>query len=45
MKQWLKGFVHNTVVHPWLPFLPVRFGNWFHDVSGKWAFSPSDGDK
>lgn len=39
MKQWLKGFVHNCVVHPVMPFLPVRVANWLHDKNANWAFS------
>ena len=38
MKKWLKSFVHNTVVHPWLPFLPERVGDILHDRTGSWAF-------
>ena len=39
MKQWLKSFVHNCVVHPVMPFLPVRVANWLHDKNANWAFS------
>ena len=39
MKQWLKSFVHNCVVHPAMPFLPVRVANWLHDKNANWAFS------
>ena len=38
MKQWLKSFVHNCVVHPAMPFLPVRVANWLHDKNANWAF-------
>lgn len=38
MKQWLKDFVHNCVVHPAMPFLPVRVANWLHDKNANWAF-------
>lgn len=38
MKQWLKDFVHNCVVHPAMPFLPVRVANWLHDQNANWAF-------
>ena len=38
MKQWLKDFVHNCVVHPAMPFLPVKLANWLHDKNANWAF-------
>lgn len=38
MKQWLKSFVHNCVVHPAMPFLPVKLANWVHDKNANWAF-------
>lgn len=38
MKQWLKSFVHNCVVHPAMPFLPVKVANWLHDKNANWAF-------
>lgn len=37
MKQWLKSFVHNCVVHPAMPFLPVKVANWLHDKNANWA--------
>lgn len=45
MKQWLKEVVHNCVVHPALPFLPVKLGNWLHDKNGKWAFGQIEDKK
>ena len=41
MKTWLKGFVHNCIVHPMLPFLPIVLGDWLHDINGNWAFNDS----
>lgn len=38
MKQWLKDFVHNCVVHPMMPFLPTGLANALHEVNGSWAF-------
>ena len=38
MKSWLKSFVHNCVVHPAMPFLPVKVANWLHDKNANWAF-------
>lgn len=38
MKQWLKSFVHNAIVHPILPFVPGRIGARLHDINADWAF-------
>lgn len=38
MCRWLKDFVHNCVVHPMMPFLPVKVANWLHDKNANWAF-------
>ena len=38
LKQWLKGFVHNCLIHPMLPFLPEKFGDNLHEKTGAWAF-------
>ncbi len=38
MKQWLKDFVHNCLVHPLLPFRPSKLGDDWHERNGKWAF-------
>jgi len=38
MKQWLRDFVHNCIVHPLLPFLPRQFGNDLHRKNAAWAF-------
>ena len=38
MKQWLKDFVHNCLVHPLMPFLPPRVATHWHDVNATWAF-------
>lgn len=47
LNQWFKDFVHNTLVHPILPFLPSQIANRIHDVNAAWAFeeqygTPSD---
>lgn len=39
MKQWLKDFVHNCVIHPMMPFLPVKIANELHDRNANWAFN------
>lgn len=38
MKKWWKDFVHNSVVHPVLPFMPVKWANRLHDWNAQWAF-------
>lgn len=38
MKAWLRDVVHNCLVHPLLPFLPVRVADRFHDANADWAF-------
>ena len=31
--------MHNCVVHPAMPFLPVKVANWLHDKNANWAFN------
>lgn len=38
MKNWLKSFVHNAIVHPLMMFLPIRIANEMHDRNADWAF-------
>lgn len=38
MKQWYKDFVHNCLIHPLMPFLPVKFATKLHDDNATWAF-------
>lgn len=38
LRAWLRGFVHNCVIHPILPFLPVPIADWVHDRNADWAF-------
>lgn len=38
MKQWLKEFVHNCLVHPVLPFLPKEMAKKLHQQHGDWTF-------
>lgn len=38
MKNWINDFVHNALVHPLLPFLPIEVGNRFHDWHATIAF-------
>lgn len=44
MKQWLKDFVHNCVVHPMMPFLPEKWAHEIHLKNGCWAFADDAGD-
>ena len=38
MKQWLKEFTHNAIVHPLMMFLPREIGNKLHDSNATWVF-------
>lgn len=38
MKQWLKNFSHNCIVHPMMMFLPKKFAHELHDKNANWAF-------
>lgn len=39
MKQWLKSFVHNCIVHPSMMFMPTKLAHKFHDTNANWAFT------
>lgn len=34
IKHWLGSFLHNSVAHPLMPFLPKNYANKFHN----WTF-------
>ena len=38
MKQWLKDFTHNCIVHPLMMFLPKKLAHELHDRNANWAF-------
>jgi hypothetical protein len=38
MKQWLKDFIHNAIIHPLMILLPEKFATRFHDWNARWAF-------
>jgi len=38
MKQWIKDFVHNCIIHPIMPFIPRKWGDELHDRNANWAF-------
>lgn len=40
---WHKDFVHNTLVHPFIPFLALIHYDWawkLHDLNARWAYGP-----
>ena len=39
MMNWFKWFVHNSIVHPIMPFLPKKIAIKLHDKNGEWAFN------
>lgn len=38
MKQYLKEFVHNVIVHPLMMFVPTSVACVMHDRNVDWAF-------
>lgn len=38
MKQWLKDFTHNCIVHPLMMFIPKKLAHNLHDRNANWAF-------
>lgn len=38
LKQWLKEVLHNCVVHPIMPFLPVKLACELHDRNADYTF-------
>gem|GEM_PF-1187567 len=38
VKQYMKDFVHNVIVHPLMMFLPRKMATEFHDWNARWAF-------
>ncbi len=38
MKQWLKSFIHNCIIHPLMMFVPRDFAHEMHDRNADWAF-------
>lgn len=45
ISRWLKELVHNTFVHPVLPFLPLRVAQELHDRNADWAFGVGGEDE
>lgn len=35
---WFRDFVHNSIVHPIMPFLPLKLSERLHDRNATWAF-------
>lgn len=38
MKQWLKDFTHNAIVHPLMMFLPKDLAHKLHDRNADWCW-------
>ena len=38
MKNWIKSFVHNCIVHPAMMFMPKKLAYEMHDHNANWAF-------
>ena len=38
IKQKLKEFTHNCIIHPLIFFLPEEMGDKLHDVSARWTW-------
>ena len=38
MKQYLKEFTHNAIVHPLMMFLPKKWAKELHNRNADWAF-------
>ena len=38
MRQWLKEFIHNCIVHPLMMVLPTETAGRWHDLNANWAF-------
>ena len=38
MKQWLKDFTHNCIVHPMMMFMPKKWANQLHDRNAGWCW-------
>lgn len=38
MKNWLKSFTHNAIVHPLMMFLPAPLATKLHDCNATWVF-------
>ena len=38
MKQWLKDFTHNCIVHPMMMFMPKKWANQLHERNADWCW-------
>ena len=38
MKQWLKDFTHNCIVHPIMMFIPKKLACEIHDRNADWCW-------
>jgi len=39
IKNWLKSFIHNCIVHQLMKFMPCDIAHNFHDKNANWAFN------
>ena len=44
MKRWMHDFVHNSIIHPILPFIPISWGDRLHEWHGRIAY-PEEKDE
>ena len=44
MKKWFKWFIHNSIVHPIMPFLPNKTAIKVHNKNAEWAFKDDKND-
>ncbi len=42
MKNWLKSFSHNAIVHPIMMFLPKKLAKELHNRNADWAYGKDD---
>jgi hypothetical protein len=45
LKRWYKDFVHNSIIHPQLPFRFTDSANRVHDKNADWAFGQARYDE
>lgn len=38
MKQWLKDFTHNCIIHPLMMFIPKKYAHPLHDRNADWCW-------
>ena len=38
MKQWLKDFTHNCIIHPLMMFIPKKWAHPLHDRNADFTY-------